>query len=378
MGCMFLLVKMTVAFVILKKMKKILCITRKYPPQIGGMENFCYNIFSRLECSDKLSTKVVALGKKQIHMLWYFPYTILYVMFNIHKYDVIIIGDGVLCFLGIISKLFSRKTKRIIIMYGLDFLYKFPIYQLYLRMWLKRSSDKFVCISHETRNALEKWGIKTNIIITPGINLTNRSFKKSVDEKKVFLKSHGINENGILMVTVGRLVKRKGVLWFVTNVMPHFKGKNIYYLVIGAGADMELIENAVKDNEIAMQVRVLGRVSEAELENCYKYSDIFIMPNIHVDNDMEGFGIVAAEASLKGLIVIASGIEGITDAIVNERNGYLLESENMLQYIEMIERIYTDLFRYKEKALEFSQYTAKHYSWDTIIEKWQDLILSLD
>ena len=46
---------------------KILCITRKYPPEVGGMENFCYNVFNGIQAKNK-ETKIVALGKKQINL----------------------------------------------------------------------------------------------------------------------------------------------------------------------------------------------------------------------------------------------------------------------------------------------------------------------
>lgn len=352
--------------------KKVLCITRKYPPIIGGMENFCYHVYTGLE-SDNIETKIIALGKKQKNLLWWFPYTVFYVIFNIHKYDAIILGDSLLCFLGVLARLLSKKTKRIIIVYGLDILYKNRLYQIYLKVWLKKCADTYVSISKETAEALKNKGIRESVIITPGID-TDVSEQVCRFERRDFLSKYNINEKDVVLITVGRLVKRKGVAWFVNSVMPAFKKHHIKYLIIGEGGERANIQEAIHKNHLEDKVLMLGRISDEDLSLCYKYSDIFVMPNIHVDNDMEGFGIVAVEASLNELIVVASDIEGITDAVINEKNGYLIESQNKEQYINKINDIYNNLEMYKKNTKSFSQYTRKYYSWDEICKEYQKLI----
>ncbi|MDR1601380.1 MAG: glycosyltransferase [Tannerella sp.] len=52
--------------------------------------------------------------------------------------------------------------------------------------------------------------------------------------------------------------------------------------------------------------------------------DAFLMPNIPVEGDMEGFGLVCLEASACGTLVFAADIDGIPDAVRNGKNGFLL------------------------------------------------------
>ncbi len=61
------------------------------------------------------------------------------------------------------------------------------------------------------------------------------------------------------------------------------------------------------------------------------------MPNILVKGDMEGFGIVAIEASSCGLPVIASNLEGIKDAVINGKTGWLVQPYNSKEFIRKIE-----------------------------------------
>lgn len=351
--------------------KKVLCITRKYPPQVGGMENFCHKVFNGLD-EKKVDKKIIALGKNQINLIWFFPYVLFYIMLNIRKYDVLLIGDSVLCFLGNVAKFFSRKTKRKIIIYGLDLLFDNPVYQLYLKMWFKQSADEYVCISKATKEALEAKGICCTSIITPGIEVPPMQ-QISEETHTKFKKKYAIKDNDLVIITVGRLVKRKGVEWFIKNVMPQLKDYPVHYLVIGDGNEKENIEAAIESCK-GKNIHLLGRISDEALLECYYAADVFVMPNIQVENDMEGFGIVAVEASAIGLIVLASGIEGISDAVIDERNGYLMESGNAEMYVLKIKEILQDYNYYSNKSHEFRQYTIDNYSWESICKQYTEFV----
>src|SRR5439155_1520523 len=61
-----------------------------------------------------------------------------------------------------------------------------------------------------------------------------------------------------------------------------------------------------------------------------------IDPNVRVHGDMEGFGLVAAEAASRGALVLASDLEGIKDAVVAGATGILVEPEQPDGFIEAI------------------------------------------
>lgn len=352
-----------------KKMK-VLCVTRKYPPSVGGMENLCYNVFNGIK-DENISVNIVAMGKSQINLIWFFPYAIFYVLFCAHKYDVLLLGDSLLCFLGNVCKLVSRKTKRVIIVHGLDFTFNNLVYQLYLRMFYKKSGDEYICNSKETQKNLNKWGIGYSKVITPGINADK--FNLVNHDKKAFKEKYGIAKDNIVIITVGRLVRRKGVLWFVTEVMPKVKKLPITYLIIGDGPDKEIIKSAIEKNDLSENVKMLGRISDNDLDQCYCNADIFMMPNVPIENDIEGFGIVALEASLAGLLVVASGIDGITDAIIDGKNGILMSSENTEAYVELLNDIAKNYDIYADKKKTFPDYTLKNYSWENICHQYKEL-----
>lgn len=356
-----------------KKKYQLLFITRKYPPSVGGMENFCYELATGID-RNKFDVKIIALGKKQIHLLWFFPYVILYTLFCSRKYDAILVGDMLLCATGIFCHIVSPKTKRVVAVHGLDITFQNGLYQFYLKIFGKTSFDTYICNSQNTCQLLKEYLGISGEVIRLGVDI--HKYRNMKRNRKKFSIQYGIPEDALILITVGRLVKRKGVSWFVQNVIPALDEK-VIYAVIGDGADYEEIKAVVEKNHTKASVLLLGRVSDNMLADYYANADVFVMPNISVPGDIEGFGLVALEASLSENIVVASGIEGIKDAIVNGENGFLLESGNAKQYIQKIQDIQKHPDYYQTIAKAFADYTEAHYSWKNVCAAYEEILLQL-
>ena len=348
---------------------KVLYITRKYPPAVGGMENFSYELYHHFD-TEKVDADIIALGRSQANLIWFLPYALIKTVITAGKYDVIFVGDALLSSIGFFTRLFHRKKITVVNVFGLDITFKNPLYQFYLKLFYK-GFDRYIPISCETEKVLHKRSIKNSTVICCGVN-TERYDGECADYSKIREK-YGIKDDDTVLVTVGRLVKRKGVDWFVRNVMTSLKNEKIKYLIVGDGEDRECIQDGIRKYKLEDKVKMLGRVETAELNSIYTHADAFIMPNIHVEGDMEGFGLVAVEASLAGLAVFASGIEGIRDAVTDGKNGWLMESCNAEQYRDRIIDLCANKSEYRIKAQEYSSYTREKYSWDAVCGRYVKL-----
>lgn len=331
---------------------KVLFITRKYPPQVGGMENFSHGLIKNIQC-DK---STVILNKKQIHLIWWLPYALLAGIIKSFSADVVHLGDGVLSPLGLIIKFISRKPV-IITAHGLDITYNNFIYKS-INIPSLKYLDKIICVSQNTKK---------------------ECLAKNISEKKLTVIGNGIDINKFVetqnfasldkktLLTVGRLVKRKGHEWFIRNIMPRLE-KDVQYIIVGDGPEKQNIKKAISELKLQENVIMKGRVSDEELKQLYNQADLFIMPNIKVKGDREGFGIVAIEAASIGLPVIASNIEGIKDAIINNKNGFLVEEKNIQQFHMKINTLLSlDTAPLREKIKE---YTQNNYNWEHICNQY--------
>lgn len=332
---------------------RVLFITRKYPPQIGGMESFSFGLIKNINCKKEL----IILNKSQINLIWWLPYAFIVSLFKARKVDYIHLCDGLLAPIGLVLKKIYHKPISVTV-HGLDVTYNNRLYQNINVRCLKHL-DKIICVSNSTRqDCLDKNISEKKLFVIPnGINVETR-YIASIPAKK--------NEKRILL-TVGRLVKRKGVEWFIRNIVP--KLNDIEYWVVGKGPEKENIEKAIKENNLESKVKLLGFVPDEKLKELYQQADIFIMPNIKVEGDREGFGIVALEAGAYGLPVLASDLEGMKDVIENGENGYLISSANMHEWIGQIQKI-----RYNNINKEqIYSHIKNNFSWEIICNKYINL-----
>ena len=118
--------------------------------------------------------------------------------------------------------------------------------------------------------------------------------------------------------------------------MFHKLPDNYIYVIAGFGPEQEQIEKIIWKFNLTDRVYLLGHISEEEKKCLYQISDLFIMPNISVKDDQEGFGIVALEAGSYGLPIIATDIEGIKDAILDGKTGRLIKEGDNQAFLEAI------------------------------------------
>ena len=138
-----------------------------------------------------------------------------------------------------------------------------------------------------------------------------------------------------MLLSVGRLVERKGFSWFIQEVMPRLTPEFLY-VIIGDGPERKRIQQILETTEQVHRVLLLGQITDEERNLSYQASDIFIMPNIRIEGDVEGFGIVILEAGSAGLPVIASDIQGISDAVIHGATGCLVAEKDVDGFVRAI------------------------------------------
>lgn len=328
---------------------KILFVTRAYGANAGGMERLSWELTLAVRKSGLAEVRVVAHQGPR----WLAPLFVLTclpkVLAEAGWADAVHLGDPVLAFVGWTVKIFKPKPVAVNV-HGLDILYSNFLYQLYLRLFFNKL-DLYLPISRAVAELLKKRSVRGKMaVINPGV--TDRFFDAALsrsDLEKLLKRSngqpgpvseHGVNSsrNDVVLLTAGRLVKRKGHAWFVREVLPKLPA-NFLYVIAGTGPEFKHIQHAASDAGVADKVVMLGRVSDVDLKILYNTTDAFVQPNIKVVNDFEGFGLVLLEAALCQRLIFASNIEGMTDAIKSGKNGSLLPDQNAAAWIKALKNL---------------------------------------
>ncbi|KPK33081.1 MAG: hypothetical protein AMK70_09740 [Nitrospira bacterium SG8_35_1] len=351
---------------------RILFISRTYPPIIGGIEKQNYDIAKSL--SEIADVRILANTKRGIILPFFAIYALFYALSHLKNFDVILLGDGALSILAYFLKLFTTKPVACIV-HGLDITYSNQVYQnLWIRKFIKKQ-DKLIAVGNETI----RQGVSRGIPPEKFVFVPNGVFvKENLPHytKEDLQKTLGIKIEGPLLLSLGRMVRRKGVAWFIENVMRNL-ADNVFYIIAGDGPEKQNIIDKINKLNLNGRVFCLGNVDDQIKEMLFCTADLFIQSNIKVAGDMEGFGLVVLEAASYGLPVIASNIEGLPDAIVDGKNGILVDEKNADAYKEKIQHLLQDKCMAKEFGRIAREFVSNNFSWEIIARKYYALLQEL-
>ena len=171
---------------------------------------------------------------------------------------------------------------------------------------------------------------KKLLVIFRGINVDyfDPSTKLDIDEIKL-LKKWQIEKDKKIILLPGRLTEWKGQEVFLDaiNLVNIELGYEAFYAVIlGSDQGRDLYKKKLirltEQHRMTNQIKFIDHCKDMAL--AYKVSDIVVSASI----EPEAFGRVAVEAQSMEKPIIASNIGGSNETVVDEKTGFLFESDN--------------------------------------------------
>jgi len=282
--------------------------------------------------------------------------------------------------------------------HGLDITFPLAIYQRRIVPRLAQYAGA-ICVSEFTRSECIRRGFNeaNTFTVKNGVDIAMADIPSDPGIVEKLRNRYGIDVTGkqILLAT-GRPVKRKGFSWFIKQVMPllsedtlllmtgpmkeepSFLEKNIsslpgghhLQLLLGIASDAGEVNELLKTTQ---NVHHLGSIPYNDLLQLFSLADLFVMPNIRVDGDEEGFGLVALEASIRGTYVLAAGIEGITDAVIDGENGSLIPTGDAQAWAKKIKELLSDKPKLAILSEKGKHFTRANYSWNNMVNGYKEV-----
>ena len=179
------------------------------------------------------------------------------------------------------------------------------------------------------------------MVIFRGINVDyfDASTTLESDEKKL-LKNWEIEKDKKIILLPGRLTSWKGQEVFIEaiNLINIELGYEAFYAVIlGSDQGRELYKKKLlrlsEQYRMSKQIRFIDNCKNMAL--AYKVSDLIVSAS----NEPEAFGRVAVEAQSMGKPIIASNIGGSNETVINEKTGFLFDTNNAKSLSKQILRV---------------------------------------
>lgn len=340
-------------------MGRIFFVSRAFPPVLGGIENHNHQLSQWLAREVPVVLLANRHGKKALPL--FALYALVVLLLRVRRDDVVLLGDGVLAPCGwLVRRL--RGVRVIGIVHGLDLTWTNRVYQT---LWVGRflpGLSGLIAVSQATREEAIARHIPAGLVqvVPNGVDVTGLVAPPAAADGRSAVGMSGTGTFAIapatpaaapansaatglppsfqgktLLLTLGRMVRRKGVAWFVEQVMPALP-TTMVYVVAGDGPEYETVERLVAAQGLQDRVLLLGRVDEARKRALLAAADLFVQPNIVVSGDVEGFGIAVIEATACGTPVVASDLQGLRDAVLEGETGTRLPPGDAHAWIDYL------------------------------------------
>lgn len=319
---------------------RLLLVSRKWPPAVGGMETYAVELAASLAERYEVQLRVLP-GRTDgrppslARLAWFLLTAMAAAVRDARRHPIAIFGDPVLFPIALCHRLVAPRQRRLVVVYGLDLVYHqrpglLPqLYRMFFALF-RRCQEAFaaiVAISGHTARIARQEGLRRVAVVNPSLPTTALTTAGPVSP--AVPDTWRAARRRVLYF--GRLVPRKGALWFAEHVLPAL-GDEVEFFVVGHATDQAL-GRRLRD---CPRTHCLGRMDSPALAALIRAADAVVMPNVATPaaRDVEGFGLAAIEATALGGRLLAARIDGIVDAVVEGVTGTLVEPGDARAWIE--------------------------------------------
>jgi len=222
------------------------------------------------------------------------------------------------------------------------------------------TADLITCVSkHERDMLVSEIGLsEDNIkIIYNGINWEDW---KVLPDKEIFRSQYPeVSDKFVLFA--GRLATNKGLSDLI-SAMKEVNQESVDLVIVGA--DMGLGKDLVKEaSEKGVKMHKLGHIDDDTYRSVLASAEMLVLPS-----EYEAFGIVLLEAAAAETAVIGTNVGGIPEAMSPNKNGLIVEYNDVTNLAKSISNLLEDEKMSREMG-SAGRIWAQNFSWDSIVKE---------
>lgn len=325
--------------------RRLLLVTRNFPPLWGGMERLNWHLADQL--AKRYAVRIIApQGAAQqapdgtvvrevplaplARFLWHAAWAARQEA-RVFQPHIVLAGSGLTAPIALwAARECAARTAAYV--HGLDLVVPHPVYRA---LWLPalRRLDRVIANSTPTAQLARSVGVDAARIgiVHPGVTIP----EPNPAARARFRKRWGLPNTAPVLLSVGRLTARKGLREFVQEVLPAVASArpDVVLAIVGDAPAHALyaqpqspqsILEAARLAGVGDRVRLLGTQFGQELADAFFGADVHVFPVRDLPGDPEGFGMVAVEAAAHGLPTVAYATGGVVDAVAEGISGRLV------------------------------------------------------
>jgi colanic acid/amylovoran/stewartan biosynthesis glycosyltransferase WcaL/AmsK/CpsK len=227
--------------------------------------------------------------------------------------------------------------------------------------------DLFLPISECWQSKLVELGCSKEKIVVHRMGIDTAKFRLVPRKPKY--------EEKIQLVTIGRLVEKKGVKYgilAVAEVMKRFP--SLEYRIVGDGPLRDSLETLIEELKIGDCVKLVGWKQQEELVQLLREADILLAPSVtSQDGDQEGVPVVLMEALAQGVPVVSTYHSGISELVQDEKSGFLAQERDVSSLADKLEYLLMNQGNWVEMGKNGRKHVEEHYDINKLNDQLVDL-----
>jgi glycosyltransferase involved in cell wall biosynthesis len=170
------------------------------------------------------------------------------------------------------------------------------------------------------------------------------------------------------LLTVGRLVKRKGIDLLIRSLkILEKEGFNVVLKIAGEGPERNNLEILAKKLGLN-NVVFLGWVPRKELVNLYRNCDVYVHSSY-----AETIPATIREAMSVGRPIVTTNVGVIDEYLKDGENGFLINKRDEYEFAEAIAKLLSDENLRYRIGLNNRRYALEKFSLRNIIKQWLEV-----
>lgn len=223
------------------------------------------------------------------------------------------------------------------------------------------------------------WDLETKLkraalIVTSSEYTRRRLIDRGAAPGSVALVRRGLNRrpafrpprpdrNPIRLLAVGRLIEKKGYRdQLAIYAALHALGLSFEARIVGAGPLRQRLEEQIAILGLANRVTLVGALPAEQVFHQYDWADVLLFTGKKARNgDRDGLPNVIPEAMACGVPVIATDIAAVSEAIVNDCTGIIVQESGAGPWFQALRKLQDDDDHYERLRVASYQWVEVRY-----------------
>ncbi len=368
-----------------------LLVTNDYPPKVGGIQSYLWEIYRRLpqdkvvvyttphpdsESFDQKQTHKIIRSKQRVLLPTRQVANQIRSLAEVENIDFIMYDPAVP--IGILGPKIGIPYG--VILHGAEVTIpgRVPIARSLIANVLQHAKLVVTAGDYSTKEAIR--AAKQNLpvcVIPPGVDVDRF---KPLDERarSTVRERFNFKDDDEVILTLSRLVPRKGMDVLISATSELMKTRpRVHLLIAGTGRDLRRLKALAQSTNAP--VTFLGFVSDDEVSELYGMADVFgMICRVRWGGlEQEGFGIVFLEAAACGVPQIAGRSGGADEAVLEGETGFVVDDPTDSNAVKQaLEKLLTDSETKQEMGRNSRARAEKEFSYDYLAIKYWEALLS--